>query len=796
MEVVSNCPLRVASLLWQPRPNLWALTLVCKATYRLVPSVCELAAEQEDLNEEDNYWNDDPSRSLYAPSDLVPFKVGAEVMLVGHAFAPRGQPTRNLSPRLIVGAIDKTLELWCDRAWTLDGQLREGPRFARMPLRYERAAGHETQNPVGVRPDVADAYGAVSVPNLQPPGLHISRRGDVVPPIGFGPIAPTWPSRLERLHQHASAFLQGRGLLNQPMPEGIDLRFFNAAPVDQQLDELHANERIVLEHLHPQHPRLVTSLPGAAPRAALERPGGGTDEVRLAFDTLWFDTDRSICTAVWRGQVSLEHPAQPGRIVVSLSGPGARSSVRPTPPASHPPAGDEGTKMDMESTYEPNLEEQEPVGAALPFVKGRSSSGLAAPAASPPRPGNAPPRPAPSRPGPPPGSPWPQGSVPSSTPPPRVQGTGTVAPPLMIPAASSHSPMSASMSPMPAMSASRPSMPTPMPASMSSMPAALPAPASAPPRTIGEAAMGGVVSASNAAAALDRSLAPPVDAGPRPVTSSARPGGREAFSLLWLDAEEAQSILAWPRWAPVLSQVDPAPPEPPPSADEDEDEEPYDPGDDDDDEPEEVKQRRLVQKILARGEPTDALGVDEAMLEAVRQDGTLEPPLVLVAGDLSFPFDPWETLQATLAVAAPAAAADKRLKEILDGIAEVMKTPGVQRAPTVAESLTARAREALQPGRGPAPVDPQVERMLLDQRAYQKRTLLGQVWIRSLLHASGVSDPIPTYLPESLAKQLPLAPRMRARVIAEVHPQQDQYEPHPSALRALALARVVSLGRR
>ncbi len=38
--------------------------------------------------------------------------------------------------------------------------------------------------------------------------------------------------------------------------------------------------------------------------------------------------------------------------------------------------------------------------------------------------------------------------------------------------------------------------------------------------------------------------------------------------------------------------------------------------------------------------------------------------------------------------------------------------------------------------------------------------------------------------------------RLRVRVIAEVHMQQDQYESHPIALRVVALARVSVLAPR
>ncbi|HLM74979.1 MAG TPA: hypothetical protein VK459_19855, partial [Polyangiaceae bacterium] len=78
---------------------------------------------------------------------------------------------------------------------------------------------------------------------------------------------------------------------------------------------------------------------------------------------------------------------------------------------------------------------------------------------------------------------------------------------------------------------------------------------------------------------------------------------------------------------------------------------------------------------------------------------------------------------------------------------------------------------------------------------YQKRTLLGQEWIRALLTpapaGAGAAEAIPTYLPERLAKELPMFQRFRARAIVEARLQLDQFEAHPSALRVVALGRVV-----
>src|SRR4051812_15334723 len=128
MNVTAIGPLPAGSLLWQRHGN-WILTVICKLTFDLLPGESKLAEEQEPLNTDDAYLEDDPGRSMQAPSDLVPFKARADVLLVGYAFAPRGEPHRQFVVRMLVGDINKGFEVVSDRAWSLDGAIREGPRF-------------------------------------------------------------------------------------------------------------------------------------------------------------------------------------------------------------------------------------------------------------------------------------------------------------------------------------------------------------------------------------------------------------------------------------------------------------------------------------------------------------------------------------------------------------------------------------------------------------------------------------------------------------------------------------------
>jgi hypothetical protein len=173
------------------------------------------------------------------------------------------------------------------------------------------------------------------------------------------------------------------------------------------------------------------------------------------------------------------------------------------------------------------------------------------------------------------------------------------------------------------------------------------------------------------------------------------------------------------------------------------------------------------------------------------------PPLALLAGDFDLPFDELEALKASIAVAASFAPADKQLKEALEKIKEASDAPLVDRA--AAEKLTARLGEVFGQSQRSLPegyLASQAARLLLEERRYQKRTLLGQAWIRGLLTLPGATAPVPAYLPDSLAQELPMFQRFRARLIAEARPSLDQYETQPIALRVVALARLVAPPRR
>jgi hypothetical protein len=790
---------------------MWSLTIVCKATFDLMPGESPLAAEQDEPNDEDTHWDDDTTRSVSSPADLVPFKPRADVVLVGSAFAPQGQPVRTLVARLGIGAIDKAIEVHGHRNFGPDGLAREAAPFTKMRLRYERAAGGpETGNPVGVRVDGgAEGAGASAVPNLLPPGTSEVRRGDRVAPIGMGPLAASWPERRARLGRHAGTW-PAPGWTERPVPDEIDPGFFNVAPRDQQIAAIRDDERIVLENLHPEHARLVTTLPGIRPRAVLERHGAAPSELHMTPDTLWIDTDRGVCTLTWRGQVRLADRAEQVRVTVTAERGAPRSGQ-------HAPAVEEAgspTMMLSPAMAGPAM----PFGPgaaggspAMPFAPGAAGGGQAMPFA----PGAAGGGNMPTMfLGPPPGADIEEVSVDEET---SSGGEGNAVQTLLIGAAAvpvrAALPFAPSPQPQPApapLPVAPPPAVAPAPPPMVRAPTADPlsAPPSSPwgvaggdpgrPLSIGQQAIApaaaavvrapsfsaaGVLDISNAAAgpvappaAPPREAAPPPVAEPRPRTMP-----REVTKLLWFDPKGVARVRKHAEWRIVLAEQELRL---------------LDAGEEDDDSAEATadapspRDRRDVFEVLTKARPIEADGVRVALDEAISDDGKFDPPLVLLAGELELPFDELETLKATAAALAPFAAGDPKLKEQLDAVGELLATPYLSGSAPMAEGMTQKLREAFGQGKRALPpgyIESNTERMLLEQRCYQHRTVFGKRWIRAVLRGGGM----PVYVPVELKDELPMFRRFRMRLIGEVDLQEDQYEPAGCAVKVLALGRVL-----
>jgi len=788
MDLVSLCPLIASKVVWQAHSGAFALTVIVKATFVLQPGTATLASEQDPIIESDRFYDDDLRRSMHSPSDVVPYKPRADVLLVGHAYAPDKQPVRSLVTRFIVGDMDKSIEVWCDRAFrVLDAQLLEGKRFTQLPLVWERASGGpESANPVGKRFDgPTDAYGTIAIANLQPPGHFVSKRSDTFVPMCYAPIAPTWPGRTQRLGRSSRSILD-KAWNDKPLAADLDATFFQVAPPDQNVAEIRANERIVMENLHPEHAHLVTSLPDLRPRAIVDRATGEREEIALVGDTLFVDTDRGVCCVVWRGRIGLRSADEAGRISVTLDG-GMVEAPEDLQVTLPPQRLDAQPDEDLAAMTMIGPFVSKASGPALPFAGGpkqspgteaiRKVADAALPFAQ--------------------SKPASASGLPSNP----LPATQPVAPPAIIPPA---------YVPPPAIAA----LPQTTPESVWASGAPTAAPAVVAPReTIGEAAAAAAAVNIMAAPSVDRAAqagalgmsnhaaksewrAPTGDAPASPAPATPLPNirptsrfvdPREAMALLWFDAASVRRLRNHKPFREVLDEAE---------------KKPIEPGLDDLSTEElaaDVEDRRDVFEILAHAPSTDAPGVTEALDRSIRADGKVIPQLVLCAGELVMPFDELERLKATVATVTPLSAGDENLKASLQIAKDYLALPNLSSAPAVADGLVKRILESFGQAKRAVTVEyveSQTERALLEQRHYQRRKVFGGKHLRCLLIPGGSKEPIPTYLPEALSEELPMYAHFRVRVITEVRMAEDQYETHATALRVIGVGRVVERAKR
>jgi uncharacterized protein YjbI with pentapeptide repeats len=275
----------------------------------------------------DQHHENNSERSVAAPSDMAPYLPRGEVVLTGHAHAPTPSPM--VQVRLAVMGnrplVDKTLQVFGERMWTEGDQLTAPVPFTRLPLRYERGAtgpvGYE-ENPVGM------------VKGVGLPAHNIVDPQDQDACAGFGAISGRWQTRKRLLRNLDAAVLDQ----SEPaLPDTFAWSYFHVAPPDQRCPFFEGTEWLVLEGLHPEFQRFESQLPSALGQARVYSTSHSEFEtVPMFADTLWVDSDRSLCCVSWRGNFEVQQDVSPLQIFAGLEMPG-----RPVPwpmPSLPPPA--------------------------------------------------------------------------------------------------------------------------------------------------------------------------------------------------------------------------------------------------------------------------------------------------------------------------------------------------------------------------------------------------------------------------------------------------------------------------
>lgn len=258
-------------------------------------------------------WRGDPATTSMVMEPQVAFvKQGTDVVLRGHAHAPRPGATEGMVG-IRVGPLQKTARVFGDRHYAglgLQGISPPQP-FERIPIIPELAFGGwdrrgpadrhacEPRNPIGrgfytCAPEDNEAW----LPNFEDAQDLITSWSDRPQPACFGFIGPEWQPRLGHAGTYDAAWAKSRKPL---LPKDFDRRFFNAgSPGLVSPTPLRGDEDVVVVGCSPQQ-RVAFRLPEPdAPVCVVELRGRQRRLLPTRLDTVVVDMDIHMLTMLWR----------------------------------------------------------------------------------------------------------------------------------------------------------------------------------------------------------------------------------------------------------------------------------------------------------------------------------------------------------------------------------------------------------------------------------------------------------------------------------------------------------------
>ncbi|MGB3544257.1 DUF2169 family type VI secretion system accessory protein [Rubrivirga sp.] len=328
------------------------LGVIVKATYAIPErsgGPVEPAAEQLEVSSADEYTKGDVTGSMRTESETVVFKPRADVVLIGHAYAPNGRAVTALEVGLRVGRKRHTMRVVGDRRWSFPSKLAVVPEattpepFTAMPLVYERSFGgfdHEGRawaktNPIGrgfIVQKTRESVDGRRLPNLEDPARPVRSWDDHPDPVGWGFFGRSWQPRARLSGVRTDDLDPTFGL-----PSDFDHAFYNGAHPALQMPALEGDEEIELVNVTPDGLRRFR-LPGWHPAITLRiRPRKGSTSrppvypFEPVLDTLVLFPDGGVFTLTWRSSRPLTTDIetaieQIGSIQITEAGPSSTSA--------------------------------------------------------------------------------------------------------------------------------------------------------------------------------------------------------------------------------------------------------------------------------------------------------------------------------------------------------------------------------------------------------------------------------------------------------------------------------------
>lgn len=326
-------------------------SVLAKRTYDIKNGeICKPSAEQLDFVVSDVYCNNDDlmNTNCEFESDLVPYKLATDVVLIGKVYSPDGYPVESINVTLEIGSHEKIIRVIGDRYCKCrafrDPLFSEPQPFTTMSLGYDRAYGGidslsvegqklaYPRNPIGkgfVIKKRKECVEGLALPNLEDPCYLLTPENLILEdmknwvrqpiPQGFGWYGRGWYPRSSFfgiMPAHKQYFDNSREEAKKYVPENqlenfcklnppiMDFRFFNGASPGLIISDIKGDEHIRLIGLD-RDGTFTFQLPNDKPKIALDT-GQGFQEGEVVLQTLCILKEENKLYMVWRS--AFEHP--------------------------------------------------------------------------------------------------------------------------------------------------------------------------------------------------------------------------------------------------------------------------------------------------------------------------------------------------------------------------------------------------------------------------------------------------------------------------------------------------------
>jgi len=280
----------------------------------------ELAEQQIPLVEADTFTGEPGNSAPVYEADYPLSKPRCDVLLLGSAYVPAGEPAERIQVGLRVGPITKTFHVVGDRLWQVGNAIAPGrliQPFERLSITYDRAFGgadnfhsDPSKHSAYMRNPIGRGYHAklddLLVDGTPMPNTEEIERPVVAPdgnyqPMSFGPVGRGWAPRLKYAGTYDQDWLDD---VFPFLPKDFRQDYFQAAPADQQMPYPVGGEEVFLLNLTPEG-RTGFRLPRVEVPIVFFRNKGDRAQTMGVIDTILLEPDKGTFALTWRASVPL-----------------------------------------------------------------------------------------------------------------------------------------------------------------------------------------------------------------------------------------------------------------------------------------------------------------------------------------------------------------------------------------------------------------------------------------------------------------------------------------------------------